>query len=169
MRNKIDEILNSLPKDELENVYWSIKFIQEDYLFKKNLLDKGVIITELFEGAEEIEDLWDNTFAKNINEEMRESIHYTQHKWHIFSYEKQECLKEVAARKAFDVVSKNELYVMYQDSPYVIQCNKANKVIAADFDSRIDIYIFDKNFTWTYVHTHESMCGPYFYKKVSAA
>lgn len=164
MREKIDEILDSLPKNELENVYWSIKFIEDNYRFKKNLLDKGVVITELFGESEEIKELWDNTFAKNINEEIRESIHYHQFKWHIFSYKKQECLKEIAARKAFDVVSKDELYVMYQDSPYVIQCSKVNKVIAADFDSRQDIYIFDKNFTWTYVHTHESTCGPYFYK-----
>ena len=78
MRPKIDEILDSLPKDELENVYRSIKFIEDEYLFKKNLLDKGVIITELFEEAEEIKGLWDNTFAENINEEMRESIHYHQ-------------------------------------------------------------------------------------------
>ena len=164
MRPKIDEILDSLPKDELENVYRSIKFIEDEYLFKKNLLDKGVIITELFEEAEEIKGLWDNTFAENINEEMRESIHYHQFKWHIFSYEKQQCLKEVAARKAFDSVSKDELYAMYQDAPYVIQYSEANKIIAADFDSRQDIYIFDKDFTWTYVHTHESTCGPYFYK-----
>jgi len=163
-RGKIDEILDSLPKDELEIVYWSIQFIQKDYLFKKNLLHKGVFITETYEEAEEIKNLWDNTFAKNINEEMRESIHYHQHKWHIFSYEKQECLKEVAARKAFDSASKDELYAMYQDAPYVIQYSEANKVIAADFDSRQDIYIFDKNFTWTYVHTHESRCGPYFYQ-----
>ncbi|WP_322555610.1 hypothetical protein [Sporosarcina beigongshangi] len=37
MRNKIDEIVDSLPKDELENVYWSIKFIEDEYLLKKNL------------------------------------------------------------------------------------------------------------------------------------
>lgn len=165
MRNKIDEILDNLPEEELENVYWSIQFIQKEYLFKKNLLDKGVIITELYEEAEGIKNLWDNTFAENINEEMRESIHYHKFRWHIFSYEKQECLKEVAARKAFDVVPKDEIYVMYQELPYVIQYKEAHKVIAADFDSQQDIYIFDKNFTWTYIHTHESTCGPYFYKE----
>ncbi len=164
IRNKIDEILDSLPKDELENVYWSIKFIHEDHLFKKNLLDKGVIITELYEDTEGIKDLWDNTFAKNINEEMRESIHYHQHKWHMYSYEKQECLKEVAARKAFDSVSKDELYAMYQGASYIIQYSEADKVSAADFDSQQDFYIFDKSFTWTYVHTHEFTCGPYFHK-----
>ncbi|MCG7336107.1 DUF4275 family protein [Sporosarcina sp. ACRSM] len=163
IRAQIDEILDGLPEEELENVYWSIKFIQENYLFKKNLLDKGVMIEDLFEEAEEIKDLWDSAFAKNVNEEMRESIHYDQFKWHIFSYEKQDCFKGSAARKAFDAVFKDELYVMYQNSPYIMQYSKADKVIAADFDSQQDIYIFDKHFTWTYVHTHEETCGPYFY------
>ncbi len=163
IRDKIDKILDDLPEEDLENVYWSIKIIHEGYLFKKRLLDKGVMIQELFGESEEIIDLWDSTFAKNINEEMRESIHYDQFKWHIFSYKKHDCLKGLAARKAFDAVYKDELYVMYQNSPYVMQYSKAGRVLAADFDSQQDIYIFDKHFTWTYVHTHESMCGPYFY------
>jgi len=145
--------------------YWRIKLTQEEYQFKKNLQDKGVIITELFgEEAERIRHLWDNTFSKNITEEMKESIYYSQFKWHIFSYEKQKCLLEEEARKAFDTVSKDEFFVMYQHLSHIIQYSKANKVVAADFDSQQDIYIFNKSFTWTYVHTHESMCGPYFYK-----
>ena len=27
-----------------------------------------------------------------------------------------------------------------------------------------DIYVVDKEFTWTYVNTHERSCGPYFSK-----
>lgn len=27
-----------------------------------------------------------------------------------------------------------------------------------------DVYVVDTDFTWTYVHTHEEFCGPYFYK-----
>jgi hypothetical protein len=27
-----------------------------------------------------------------------------------------------------------------------------------------DWYLVDKHFTWTYVHTHEADCGPYFCK-----
>jgi len=26
-----------------------------------------------------------------------------------------------------------------------------------------DIYLFDESFKWTYVNTHEVMCGPYFF------
>lgn len=31
-----------------------------------------------------------------------------------------------------------------------------------DKDTGSDVYIVAKDFTWTYVRTHESACGPYF-------
>lgn len=164
IREQINKILDSLPEEELKEVYWSILPIQENYTFTKNLTEKGVFISELFKEVEEIILNWDRSFAKNINEKVKESIYYEQFKWHIFSYEMQECEKEKEARKAFNNIPKDELYVMYQNSPFIFLYKNASKVVASDFDSQEDIYIFDKNFTWTYVNTHESMCGPYFYK-----
>lgn len=163
IRDKINQILDSLPVEELENVYWSIESIHKEYLFKKNLLEKGASISTLVEEAVEITEKWDKSFAKNISDDVKENIYYNQFKWHIFSYEKQECLIKEEARKAFDTVFKDELYVMYQGLPMVFLYSKASDLVAKDFDSQQDIYIFDKNYTWTYVHTHESMCGPYFY------
>ncbi|CAM3916602.1 hypothetical protein GCM10009865_54200 [Aeromicrobium ponti] len=45
----------------------------------------------------------------------------------------------------------------------------AKKLKAEDITNRIeeymdDVYVVDKDFTWTYIHTHEEFCGPYFYK-----
>lgn len=165
IKQRIMDILDQLPDEELRKVYRSLEFIQKDYLFRKNLLEKGVEISQLYEESQEIIDLWDHTFAQNISQEIKETIYYSQFKWHVFSYEKQSCLKEAEARRAFDAEFKDELYVMYQASPLVLLYRNANKVISSDFDSEQDIYLFDKNFTWTYVHTHESMCGPYFYKR----
>ena len=91
IRDKINKILDSLPEEELENVYYSIVTIQEDYEFKQNLHQKGVQISEIYD-ADEIIDLWDKTFAKNINVQLKKEIHYEQFKWHIFRYKKQECL-----------------------------------------------------------------------------
>lgn len=165
IRDKINKILDSLPEEELENVYYSIITIQEDYEYKHHLRKKGVQISPIYE-ADEIIDSWDKTFAKNVSEQVKKEIYYEQFKWHVFSYNKQDCLKKEAAREAFDAVSKDELYVTYQGCPYVFLYTNANEVVSKDFDSQQDIYIFDKNFTWTYVHTHESMCGPYFYKVI---
>lgn len=84
----------------------------------------------------------------------------------MFSFELQQCLTHEDAREAFDNSSKDELYVMYEGLPIVFLIKNANNLVSKDFDSQEDIYIFDKNFTWTYVHTHESMCGPYFYEVI---
>ncbi|WP_454190944.1 DUF4275 family protein [Paenibacillus sp. Marseille-Q7038] len=165
IRNKIQLILDSLQDEELERVYYSLQFVQKKYLFRKRMNEKGVEISELFlEEAELIIDLWDKTFTQNIPDELKEVIHYSQYKWHIFSYEQQDCMKDVAARRAFNHEVKDELYVMYQNKPDVLVYSNAGSVIAEDFDQEQDIYIFDRSLSWTYVNTHESMCGPYFYK-----
>ncbi|MET4560195.1 hypothetical protein ABIA69_001339 [Lysinibacillus parviboronicapiens] len=162
VREIINHILDSLPQEELEKIHYLLQDIEEDYLFRKHLTDKGVIISAC-EEPQAILTAWDSIFAKNINEETRQSIFYEQFKWHIFSYEQQACLKRDEARKAFDDVAKDELFVLYQCMPNVHQFSAAQHVVAADFDSQQDIYIVNRDFTWTYVHTHEEQCGPYFY------
>ncbi|MDR6550756.1 DUF4275 family protein [Paenibacillus qinlingensis] len=166
-RQEINQMIDSLPDEELVKVYWSIEVIRQKYLFSKNMLDKGVVILTLLEKEHRIKELWDSSFAKNISDETKSEIHYNQYKWHIFSYKKQDCFENEAARNEFDAMTKNEVYVMYQDLPDIVfEYNNANEIVASDFDYEQDIYVFDKNFTWTYVHTHEAMCGPYFYKQV---
>ena len=162
IKDKIIEILEKLPDEELENVYWAVKHIEKKYLFNWNLFGKGVKITNQFEESEKIIALWDATFAGHISEEIKNDIYYNEFKWHIFSYKKQACISEHAARSAFKTTNKNEVYVMYQNSPYITLLRSANEIVAEDFDTEQDVYIFDSSFTWTYVQTHESMCGPYY-------
>lgn len=164
IRDKINELLDALPESELNAVYSRIDLVYCKYMYNKNLEDKGVLVTELCDESEGIIQQWDNVFARNVDDVVKEAIHYSEYKWHMFSYEQQECLIHDAARAAFDAENKNELYVMYQHSPFIQVFQNASTVVAADFDSEQDIYIFDREFTWTYVHTHESMCGPYLYK-----
>ncbi|QDQ02495.1 DUF4275 family protein [Lysinibacillus fusiformis] len=162
VREIINQILDSLPEEELEKIQYLLQDIEKDYLFHKSFTDKDIMITYC-ENPQSINKKWDSIFAKNISEEMKHSIFYDQFKWHIFSYDQQACLKREDARKAFDDVPKDELFMMYQCAPYVLQFSAAKDVVAADFDSQQDIYIFDRDFTWTYIHTHEEQCGPYFY------
>ena len=35
---------------------------------------------------------------------------------------------------------------------------------AKALDEMTEIYVIDSDFSWTYIKTHESMCGPYFMK-----
>ncbi len=166
IKDKINQMLDTLPEEELDNVYWFVYYLRNIYLHKWNLFGKGVKVTYLFEESEKLMQLWEYNFTRKISNETKESIYYNQFKWHIYSYEKEDCLKEEAAREAFDVVLKDEIYVMYQNSPFVMLYSNATELISTDFDNEQDIYIFDKSCTWTYVNTHESMCGPYFATKV---
>jgi hypothetical protein len=161
-KHEIIKILEKLPDEELDNVLWAAKHIEERYLFKKHLISKGAKITNQIDHSEEIIALWDATFAGDISEEIKREVNFNQFKWHIFSNKKQECLSKNAARCAFNAEKKNEVYVMYQNSPYITLLNAADEILAEDFDNEQDVYIFDRSFIWTYVKTHESMCGPYF-------
>ena len=74
------------------------------------------------------------------------------------------------ANEAFKNVSKNACYVFYQNSDYALIIENATLVTASDFVQKDDfdegdIFVCDKDFTWTYVNTHEASCGPYFSTK----
>ena len=59
------------------------------------------------------------------------------------------------------------MYLFYEglwnDLPYV---KPVELPLPEDFFAdKHDVYLVDKDFTWTYVHTHEEACGPYFCKR----
>lgn len=94
------------------------------------------------------------------------------HLWHTFSFEWLPCLESNAAREAFDNIDKGgSIYILQQHVvgkqhvAYYIESPIQLK--STDFDDIDDIYIFDKDFSFTYVHTHEDSMGlgPYFYQK----
>ncbi|MBK5252809.1 MAG: DUF4275 family protein [Peptostreptococcaceae bacterium] len=43
--------------------------------------------------------------------------------------------------------------------------NNAEQLKSSDFDLEDDVYVVDAEMKWTYVHTHESQCGPYYFCK----
>ena len=71
-------------------------------------------------------------------------------------------------------VPEETLYFFYYEYPPadqpLIQALPKSKALALadrpadDYPSfnGSDWYLVDKDFSWTYVHTHEEMCGPYF-------
>ncbi len=84
--------------------------------------------------------------------------------WHIFSWELVPSLEGNAARDALAALPAGKVYLFYEgkwnDLPYV---RPVELPLAGDFfDGLRDVYLVDKDFTWTYVHTHEAHCGPYF-------
>lgn len=140
------------------------------------LFDKKINFQAL-DNLEEIKNKWIEVFAGHLTEiERIDEIGMDSYLWHVFSYEKRDCLEGDDARKAFDELRKREYYVFFEDYAYdyhylyeyenkVFEVFDRDKAKAKDFNREDDIYIVDKYFRWTYVNTHEpDWFGPYFCK-----
>ena len=70
------------------------------------------------------------------------------------------------ARKAFNKCSKVAAWyiIPFERSATVKSYNNDN-VTAEQIEKEIEIYIVAKDFSWTYIKTHEGMCGPYYFKR----
>lgn len=115
---------------------------------------------------------WDEEFAAHLSHQEKESIFLYDEDglcgflWHIFSYEKKECLESEKAERTFDVEPKNFCYLFYQHCDHALLIENASALKAADLVDEEDVYIVDKEFTWTFVVTHEKgWYGPYFARK----
>lgn len=136
--------------------------------FKK----KRVKITEIPKWGTYLRKKWEDEFAHHLTVQEKEDIYlYSSHwasgyLWHVFSYEKRNSLQLAKADKAFESENKKFCYLFFQhyDDAYILE--NATKITAADFKNEEDVYIVDKDFTWTYVRTHDSgYFGPYFSRK----
>lgn len=116
----------------------------------------------------EVRERWLDTFAADASEEDlgKHVLAGGCYLWHIFSYKLAPCLSGEEARKALAELPDAECYRFYkeyppQDQPRIKAIPMAE---ASSLPENLDWYLVDKDFTWTYVHTHESDCGPYFAK-----
>ena len=138
------------------------------------LIDKKVDF-QVLDNLEEIRNKWIEIFAGNLTERERKEIIIDNHLWYAFNSEKKDYLEGEDAVEAFNNLRKKGYYVFFDYDRYddedlfgyenkVFEVFGWNKMKAEDFSCG-DIYIVDKEFTWTYVYTHEGFwCGPYFCK-----
>ena len=140
------------------------------------LKDKNVKVKEIPGWGSYLRKQWEDSFANHLSYKEKEEIYLYEngvacgYLWHVFSYEKLDCVKGDQANQPFNDIPKNACYVFYQDSDYALIIEGASIVTASDFMGKDDfdegdIYVVDKEFTWTYVNTHETSCGPYFNDK----
>lgn len=114
---------------------------------------------------------WRNSFASHLSTEEQYSIGMDGFLWHLFSWEKVECLKEEAAKAAFEKHLKQKCFIFYQfiDEAYLLENAKTLTIEELPYDQYSwdygDIYVVDSDFKWAFMLTHESECGPYFYFK----
>lgn len=109
---------------------------------------------------------WLAVFASSVSEEQLKKYVFStgNYLWHIFSWGLVPCLTGEDAKKAFNKTEEKEVLKFYQRNNKSIPsyAELVSKMEADELDLTDDVYIVEKNFKWTYVHTHEWNCGPYF-------
>ena len=116
----------------------------------------------------DLRERWLDTFAADVSEEDlgKYVLAGGSYLWHIFSFKLVPCLEGDEARKALEELPDTECYRFYKEYPPQdhprIKAISISEVCSLPDD--LDWYLVDKDFTWTYVHTHEEDCGPYFCK-----
>jgi len=128
------------------------------------LQSKKIKVEEIAGWGPYLRKQWEAAFASHLSDANKKKIYMDQYLWHAFSYEKVTCATNEKAEELFNAQQKKSCYVFYQHSDDVLLIDRAGKITASDISLEDDIYIVDKDFTWTYVKTHESYCGPYFHK-----
>ena len=114
---------------------------------------------------EAIVDRWLSVFGAGVDPQVIEEHVPGKggYYWHLFSWAEVPCLEGEEARRAFDALDYDEAYFFGDWFPHV---ETIGKTTAAQLDKGCsDVYVVDKNFRWTYSHTHEDgWDGPYFCK-----
>lgn len=116
---------------------------------------------------------WLDAFGKDVDADIMEKWVTAEYNylWHIFTWGNALCLEGDEARQAFDELCYDEAIKFYDGySNKISDISIVNKISAKSLDEEKgwDVFIVAKDFSWTYVRTHErDMCGPYFAGKTS--
>lgn len=115
---------------------------------------------------------WLNAFAPTISksELKKHVIGDGNFLWHIFSWEFVSCVKQDDARHAFDSLEYDRAILFRSGYSFgglveTSDLSFVDKLRSTDLDRDRDVYIVAPDFSWTYVHTHERSCGPYFCRR----
>ena len=112
---------------------------------------------------------WLIHFAKGISRENIEKnvVSTGNYLWHVFSWElldKKVFVSGDSARQAYDQIDKlNALYIDWFGDDETKKLTPKLSTAKA-LDEMTEVYVIASDFSWTYIKTHEGMCGPYFMK-----
>ena len=119
----------------------------------------------------ELIERWLAVFGANVDKgEIEKHVtSFGNHLWHLFSWELVPCVEEEDARRAFDKLHYTEAIKFHDGySGHIQDVSLIGKVSAQQIENEskdggsIDVYVVAKDFSWTYVSTHEiGDCGPY--------
>lgn len=154
---------------EIQNTALEWESHLQEYNYKQfceELINRGIHFIPVDDRTTKAK--WTKLFTAPVSKEDRKLVHFEQYRWHLFSFELLHALTDDAARTAFDAEPKNSVYLFWQHTNKACLVENAHLFQAKDFDHDFiphpDFYLFSPEGKWTYIHTHEIMCGPYFYK-----
>lgn len=110
---------------------------------------------------------WLKRFAEGVSNENIERyvVSTGNYLWHVFSWElldEERFLVGDSAKDAYNKIDKdNAIYIdWFSDDdagalPHELSAAEA-------LDQMSEVYVAAPDFSWTYIKTHEIMCGPYF-------
>ena len=113
---------------------------------------------------------WLRHFAKNISKDKIDKYIKNQYIWHIFSWnllDSEDFLIGNDARLAYDAMDKSncifcDMFGSNAISDHMLNEYSSSKAIDLNI---IELYVVAKDYSWTYIKTHENdICGPYFMK-----
>ena len=111
---------------------------------------------------------WVDAFAIDADDAElgRRVLAENNYLWHLFSWELRDCLK---GEEAVAAVPQEDCWMFYCEYPPEDE-PMARPVTAAEAAELMrskegDWYLVDKEFSWTFAHTHEEQCGPYFCRR----
>lgn len=108
---------------------------------------------------------WEELFIGNLTEAEKNNIYINDFLWHACSYNKINNISGKHAIQLFNKENKKDIIIFYQEKKYVFYLEDVCDFEYSDIKNEVDIYICDINFTWSFIITHEKICGPYFLKR----
>ena len=110
---------------------------------------------------------WLKSFAADIPKTLLQRYVYDDGNfiWHVFSWKLKpegSFLTGDAARQAFDAADKHD--AEYGGPWFCKDFRPPKSPTAVELDKRMECYAMSLSGKWTYIKTHESEFGPYFYR-----
>lgn len=114
---------------------------------------------------------WIKSFAPYIDKKKIKEyyIHgnkkYSHYLWHAFSYDVIPTELVLDAPLCYSNIKKKKCFILLNNERIAYFIENTENLDVSILNKYNDILIFDCDFTWTYCHTHEECCGPYFFDK----
>ena len=119
---------------------------------------------------DEFREKWLEHFAADISKSELEA-HVTSEGnllWHLFTYElldKKFFLEGKDAKRAYAKIPKDgSIFIEWFESEETEELTPQVHTVKA-LDQMVEVYVVARDFSWTYIKTHESNCGPFFMMK----